>query len=288
MPEWILDAEISDRALRLYGILARYADEDGRCTPARSTIAKRLRCSTDSVDRAKAELMDLGALEVKRRTDDAGDPTSNEYLLRVVPLEGSRTAAATPPQGSGHGSRTAAAQNENQLNETTPLPQKAASEPEKAPKKPRKPDPLWDTLVAAGLTAPTTSSERGRWNKALKEIRSAGATAETLAGKIAEYRRRWSTIEMTPTAIAANWSLLTAAPARKPADQGAPLETCRHGVLLKAACEECRADGTDERCEDCGGRGFVPRDSGYNERCETCGGSGRRPPGQVLEMRRGA
>ncbi len=122
VPEWVIDLEVSDRAVRLYAVLGRYADDaKHEGWPSRSTLAKRLGCSVDSVDRAKDELVAAGALEVEHRTKDNGEPTSNLYRIirsdpaAVVPPLG--TDAATQPQGDGGGSRTGAAQNENQERE---------------------------------------------------------------------------------------------------------------------------------------------------------------------------
>jgi hypothetical protein len=68
IPEWILDAAISDKAVRLYGVLARYADnETHRAYPSRETLAKRMRCHAKSVDRAAAELIRIGAVTKKQR-----------------------------------------------------------------------------------------------------------------------------------------------------------------------------------------------------------------------------
>jgi len=66
--EWILDLEISDRALRLYAVLSRYADKDThKAFPSRLTLADCLRCSPKSVDRAIAELIDIGLLVKEQR-----------------------------------------------------------------------------------------------------------------------------------------------------------------------------------------------------------------------------
>jgi hypothetical protein len=68
IPEWILDAAISDKAVRLYGVLARYADnETHRAYPSRETLAKRMGCHAKSVDRAAAELIRIGAVTKKQR-----------------------------------------------------------------------------------------------------------------------------------------------------------------------------------------------------------------------------
>ena len=85
VPEWVLDAEVSDRAVRLYGVLARYADAHGRAWPGRKTLATRLRCSTDSIDRALEQLVAIGAVTKRGRVTENGDQTSNLYVVRVTP-----------------------------------------------------------------------------------------------------------------------------------------------------------------------------------------------------------
>ena len=85
IPEWVLDREISDRAVRLYGLLARYADKDGESWPSRRTLSERLRCSLASVDRALDELAGAGAIDRGLRYGEKGQ-TSNLYrVLRVDP-----------------------------------------------------------------------------------------------------------------------------------------------------------------------------------------------------------
>jgi hypothetical protein len=77
--EWLLDLDISDRAVRLYAVLARYADsETHKAYPSRSTLAERLRCSKASVDRASQELVDAGAMTKKQRHN-----SSVIYTLQV-------------------------------------------------------------------------------------------------------------------------------------------------------------------------------------------------------------
>jgi len=123
IPEWVLDSGISDRAIRLYCTLGRYADDvTGEAYPSRRTLGKRLGCSTDSIDRAKNELVEVGALSVVHRKDEAGDPTSNLYTVHRVQLRrGGREAAGT-------GGRGFAAQNENQPKPDTPYPLSASEE----------------------------------------------------------------------------------------------------------------------------------------------------------------
>ena len=66
--EWVLDLDISDRAIRLYAVLNRYADKDtNKAFPSRQTLADRLRCSPKSVDRALDELIQFGLLKKQQR-----------------------------------------------------------------------------------------------------------------------------------------------------------------------------------------------------------------------------
>lgn len=85
IPEWILHADISSNAVRLYGVLNRYANSRLHAWPSRKTIAQAMRCSTATVDRAREELQEIGAVTVIQRTTDAGDPTSNLYILHTRP-----------------------------------------------------------------------------------------------------------------------------------------------------------------------------------------------------------
>ena len=125
VPEWVLDADIGDCALRLYAVLLRYGNTTGARMPARTTLAARLhKKSTDTVDRALAELVQLGAVQVEPRW--AGrQRLTNRYRIHtsrpsrngpVPPATGTgpgggRTDAATPadPTESGRGGRTDAA-----------------------------------------------------------------------------------------------------------------------------------------------------------------------------------
>jgi DNA-binding transcriptional MocR family regulator len=84
LPEWLLDAEVSDRAIRLYAILARYANTEGTAYPSRTTLAERMRCSVDTVDRAMKELVTTGAVEVEAAYTESGDRDVNRYTVLVV------------------------------------------------------------------------------------------------------------------------------------------------------------------------------------------------------------
>lgn len=128
LPEWILfHPDLSDRAVRLFAVLDRFAGDSTDCWPSRAKLAERMGCTVDTIDRAKAELVKAGAIEVEHRTvcKPGGKPrhTSNLYVLVGTPPEqGGRTDAATSggtPAATGGresaagGGRTDAAQNES-------------------------------------------------------------------------------------------------------------------------------------------------------------------------------
>lgn len=90
IPEWILDSGLSDKAIRIYGILARYADNETlQAFPSRETLARRARCHVKSVDRAVRELIAAGAVYKSARKSN-NEWRSNVYTLRRMPAKGGR------------------------------------------------------------------------------------------------------------------------------------------------------------------------------------------------------
>lgn len=103
IPEWVLDATLSDRAVRLYAVLGRYADDEGSCWPSRRTLWTRLRCSERSLDAAVLELENLGAVTRHRqhRTDGRPGYTTNQWtVIRTDPAPPGAISAPTPGAGS--------------------------------------------------------------------------------------------------------------------------------------------------------------------------------------------
>jgi hypothetical protein len=115
VPEWVIDAELSDAAFRLYSLLLRYGATSGQRMPSRRTLAERLHRSVDSVDRAMRELQSHRIVRVEHR-QRGGEHLTNRYHVRTsnpahdrglpsdpnpahrpaaVPEEGGRRSAAT-------------------------------------------------------------------------------------------------------------------------------------------------------------------------------------------------
>jgi molecular chaperone DnaK (HSP70) len=84
IPDWVLDAAVSDRAIRVYCILARYADNETlQAFPSRDTLARRANCNAKAITRAVDELVAIGAvIKEHRKSGDAYQ--SNLYTLRRV------------------------------------------------------------------------------------------------------------------------------------------------------------------------------------------------------------
>src|SRR3954451_14090306 len=93
VPEWVLDADISDAALRLYAVLLRYGQTSGQRMPGRRLLANRLhKRARDSVDRALKELVDIAVVVVPHRQQ--GPVTLTSFYVDITPP---RQGRAVPP-----------------------------------------------------------------------------------------------------------------------------------------------------------------------------------------------
>jgi len=100
IPEWILYSEITPQAVRLYGVLRRYADRDGSCFPSRRRLANDLRVeSTKPVDRALKELNSIGAISIQNRYTEQGDLQSNLYTVHSAPQGRDEKLPTSLPHG---------------------------------------------------------------------------------------------------------------------------------------------------------------------------------------------
>jgi len=131
VPEWVIDAQISDTALRLYCVLLRYGNTTGHRMPSRATLAARLhKKSTDTIDRALKELEDLGALAVEHRATGTGRALTNRYHLltaspgasRAIPHAGAAPLRPLPTRGNCRHQRQRRASDTAIAAEVRPLP----------------------------------------------------------------------------------------------------------------------------------------------------------------------
>ncbi len=198
VPEWVIDAEVSDRAVRLYALLGRYADANGSSFASRRKLADRMRCSVDSVDRAIVELRAVGALHVEKRQRDDGSYRSSLYTLKTAaPVQGgSRT-------GAEGGSRTGAAtMNESHKERETSI---AAA--------PRKRNEIWDALTHM-FGEPTTPSAVKLRGKVAQELRSVRATHDEILARGKRWPLHFDNATLTETALVKHWDRLGRKPLR--------------------------------------------------------------------------
>lgn len=86
VPEWVLfHADLSHGAVRLYGVLRRFADQRGIAFPGLSAIGEKYGVVPRSVTRHMDELIAAGAVTRKRRLGDSGRATSNLYRVHSRP-----------------------------------------------------------------------------------------------------------------------------------------------------------------------------------------------------------
>lgn len=86
VPHWVLfNTDLSHVAIRLYLVLRQHANAEDECFPGRKRLSTLLGVSVPTVDRARADLVDAGAIcERPRYTDDHGS-SSNMYHVHWHP-----------------------------------------------------------------------------------------------------------------------------------------------------------------------------------------------------------
>lgn len=153
VPEWILDADVSANAVRVWAVLRSYADnKTGECWPSRATVAKRCGQSVDTVDRAVKELVRVRALSVRRRKGKNGEPLTN--LFRLVIHNDAAKKPLPRRKGAATGSRKGA-ERTKPIGTITPITNTTSSD--------STPDYDIETLLrdaVARLTAPPSQPHR--------------------------------------------------------------------------------------------------------------------------------
>lgn len=81
MHDWLIEGDLSDKALRVYMVLARHGQNPTNCFPSISRVAAKLKCSGRTVQRCIDELVQYGAVKRESRFDAAGSQRSNGYLI---------------------------------------------------------------------------------------------------------------------------------------------------------------------------------------------------------------
>lgn len=86
IPNWVFESDISPSAIKLYLVLRKNGDNKrGTSYYSRKKLALQLGTSPNTMDRAKSELIEIGALCQINRKNDQGDWTSNMYHIHTNP-----------------------------------------------------------------------------------------------------------------------------------------------------------------------------------------------------------
>lgn len=206
VPDWVL-AKASPSAVVAYCVLQRFARDSAAAQVSQDRLARELSCSVRSVRNWIAELEAIGAIQVRRHRGDQGAFRINEIVVCDRPAEVGDAAAAFPmPEATSCPPPQAAA-----------FPQVPESEDQELRKQEQAPAGGTDLrramfgalATAVGLDPATlTRIERGRLNRAVKDLLEVGATIEEVARRAEIHRRVWPTATLTATSLSANWTTL--------------------------------------------------------------------------------
>lgn len=237
VPEWVLfNPNLSDQAVRLYGVLRRYADQDdSKAWPSVPTLAKRMHRSDRSVQRAMHELLDNNAITLVR-TPDATRST-NTYVVRTHPPPVAVAGVTNlPPQGDGSGkgggdiSATQTIANRNRAS-TSVQTERAA---------------MFEAMVEAWhgrpyevMASKLTKSHRGQVNRAIKELLEIGAQPSEITEVARRYRQKWPEMQVTPNSLVKHWHTFTAEAAQQSCAHEWELTGDDDAGTYAYACKKC-------------------------------------------------
>lgn len=207
-------AKVSRDARLLFLGLLNESDDEGRLLASPRKLLGAVYPHDDDVDTAAIErwVIELGRAGLVRRYRADGlaylylpgftehqkisHPTASK--LPAPPESDSGEAPEVLPSGSGMSLEVLRPEGNREGEQGTgkeiaPLAQKS--------------DPLWESVMAAcSIHGEIPPSARGAYNKAVKDLRTVGASPDDVAQRAKVYRVRWPDVSLTPTALARRWA----------------------------------------------------------------------------------
>jgi len=159
-------------------------------------LAEKAGVGREQVRTAMATLMDAGYVRRRREATDGKPPVliTEVYDTPQSPAEVGNAEVGKPDHGETRPlSNKELRATKNLTNATAPTA------------RPR--NEIWDALTEeCGWTEKLTKSQQGRVAAAVKELRDVGATPDEIRKRARNYRAKYPNMDITPTAISANWS----------------------------------------------------------------------------------
>jgi DNA-binding Lrp family transcriptional regulator len=196
--------------LKARGLLVFMLSKPDGWTFRERALADQTGVSREQVRTALARLTAAGYVRRVRRIVD-GKPRLETHVFDVAQLEGTDPVPATVRDDDGR--ESVPVSNERvQVTNTTP-----------------RQDVLFETVCSITGHDPKqlTSSERGKINRALKDLRAVGATPDDVRARAQSWGKRYPNATLTPTALAAHWSSLQSPSSVRAASLDPELEAIR-------------------------------------------------------------
>lgn len=177
--------------LKTRGLLVFMLSKPDGWTFRERALADQTGVSREQIRTALAKLVDAGYVRRVRRIVD-GKPRIETQVFDVAQSEGTDPVPDPVREDDGR--------------ESVPV----SNERERVTNRSSRQDHLFDAVCSITGHDPKqlTSSERGKINRALKDLRSVNATPSDVIARAAVWRTRYPNATLTPTALASHWSSL--------------------------------------------------------------------------------
>ncbi len=197
--EFIRDPNVSHIAFRVYVYILDRAGKTETAFPSMRLIADQTRMAKSSAQKAITDLERLGWLKVERskRAEGSVNIPVNHYLIfkslsATVPLDG---PGSIPRDGTAQYRQSVHKENQSLSNHSSLRKGGVAS----LANRPR--DHLWDVFTEVHGD-PASKSERGKYNRFVKQLRDADVTAEEYPTLVAAYCRKHDGLQPAVATVA--------------------------------------------------------------------------------------